>query len=92
MKKKWCHRFHIGIAFFKKPDRNWMKQEEMMTMRRKKNLLRNDKVWNNASEKRTSWRDVLSPDRSAKPRIVAKTKYIIWLFQKLTNHSYKHMM
>ena len=39
-----------------------------------KYLLKNDKVWNRASEKRTSWSDVLSPDRSAKPRIVAKTK------------------
>jgi hypothetical protein len=44
---------------------------------KKTNLLKNDKPWNKAREKRTSCNDVLSPDRSVKPSIVAKTKYNI---------------
>ena len=40
------------------------------------NLQMNDNVWNTASEKRTSCKHVLSPDRSVKPRMVEKTKYI----------------
>lgn len=39
------------------------------------NLLKKDKEWNKVREKRTSCKEFLSPDRSVKPSIVAKTKY-----------------
>jgi len=56
------------------------------------NLLQKDNVWNRAREKRTSCKEVLSPDRSVKPSIVAKTnywKYFINIFKTKTT-TYKH--
>ena len=52
---------------------NETKRKTLLYMKYKQNLLRKDKVWNKASEKRTSCTEVLSPDRSVNPSIVAKT-------------------
>ncbi len=59
---------------------------------KKTNLLKNDKPWNRAREKRTSCNDVLSPDRSVKPSIVAKTKYNIVSENENKKRIYKHKM
>jgi len=44
---------------------------------KKINLLKKDNVWNTVREKRTSCKHILSPDRSVKPSIVARTINLI---------------
>jgi hypothetical protein len=57
-------------------------------------LLKKDRPWNSAREKRTSWREVLSPERRVRPSMLARTTWKKRTCSKneLQIHPYKRRM